>query len=74
VSAQTHTNTHKYANVVQVMGWGFFIFQSWIPLYLASLGVTSAKSTGLLAGMPWLAAGLVGAVASNLADGYVKSA
>uniref|UniRef100_A0A7S3VSY5 Major facilitator superfamily (MFS) profile domain-containing protein n=1 Tax=Dunaliella tertiolecta TaxID=3047 RepID=A0A7S3VSY5_DUNTE len=55
-----------------VMGWGFFIFQSWIPLYLASLGVASSTSTGLLAGMPWLAAGLVGAVAGNLADGFIR--
>ncbi len=45
---------------------------SWIPLYLASLGVASSTSTGLLAGMPWLAAGLVGAVAGNLADGWVQ--
>lgn len=45
--------------------------RSWIPLYLGSLGVQGAAATGLMAGLPWLTAGLVGAVAGSAADGLI---
>ena len=40
--------------VHSVIGWGFFILQSWIPTYLNHLGMTDLKTVGLLSALPWL--------------------
>lgn len=56
-----------------VIGWGFFILQSWIPMYLQSLGVGSLGNAGLLASLPWLAAAGVGAVAGSFADKMIQT-
>jgi len=34
--------------------FSFFILQSWIPTFLASLGLASLSSIGLLSSLPWL--------------------
>lgn len=36
-----------------VIGWGFFIFQFWIPTYLKDLGAHSLESMGMLSALPW---------------------
>ncbi|DBA75546.1 TPA: hypothetical protein ACH3X2_009106 [Trebouxia sp. C0005] len=58
--------------VHSVIGWGFFILQSWIPTYLNHLGMTDLKTVGLLSALPWLgtaiAAVLAGRVAGHLRD------
>lgn len=46
---------------------------SWIPLYLQSLGSQSATGTGLLAGLPWLAAGLGGTVAGQVSERLMRA-
>ena len=40
--------------VHSVIGWGFFILQSWIPTYLTQLGVTDLRTVGLLSALPWV--------------------
>ena len=35
------------------IGWGFFIFQSWIPTYLSALGARDLESMGMLSALPW---------------------
>ena len=40
--------------VHSVIGWGFFILQSWIPTYLNHLGMTDLKTVGLLSALPWV--------------------
>ncbi|KAG2485869.1 hypothetical protein HYH03_015452 [Edaphochlamys debaryana] len=55
-----------------VIGWGFFVLQAWIPLYLQSLGVADLASAGLLASLPWLAAALTATLAGGLADRLVR--
>ena len=40
--------------VHSVIGWGFFILQSWIPTYLNSLGMTDIRAVGLLSALPWV--------------------
>lgn len=42
-----------------VIGWGFFILQNWIPMYVTRLGVSQLSSAGLLSSLPWLAASVV---------------
>lgn len=37
------------------IGWGFFLFQNWIPTYLQSLHVNDAMLRGLLSALPWMA-------------------
>ena len=39
--------------VHSVIGFGFFILQSWIPTYLSHLGVTDLKIVGALSALPW---------------------
>ena len=36
-----------------VIGWGFFIFQFWIPTYLKTLGPLDLESMGALSALPW---------------------
>ena len=36
-----------------VIGWGFFIFQFWIPTYLSALGAHNLESMGALSALPW---------------------
>ena len=36
-----------------VIGWGFFIFGTWIPTYLDYLGVTDLRTAGYLSALPW---------------------
>jgi len=36
------------------IGWGFFLFQNWIPTYLHSLNVNDPILRGLLSALPWL--------------------
>ena len=52
-----------------VMGWGFFLMQNWLPMYVSSLGTQALAETGKASSMPWLAAALVGMVAGSMADG-----
>lgn len=40
--------------VHSVIGFGFFVLQSWIPAYLTHLGVTDLTQVGLLSGIPWV--------------------
>ena len=40
--------------VHSVIGFGFFVLQSWIPAYLTHLGVTDLNRVGLLSGVPWV--------------------
>lgn len=40
--------------VHSVIGFGFFILQSWIPTYLSHLGVTDLKTVGALSALPWV--------------------
>ncbi|DBB03799.1 TPA: hypothetical protein ACH3X3_011103 [Trebouxia sp. C0006] len=58
--------------VHSVIGWGFFILQSWIPTYLNHLGMTDLKTVGLLSALPWvgtaIAAVLAGKLAGHLRD------
>ena len=35
------------------IGWGFFIFQFWIPTYLSALGAHDLESMGMLSALPW---------------------
>uniref|UniRef100_A0A383WD31 Major facilitator superfamily (MFS) profile domain-containing protein n=1 Tax=Tetradesmus obliquus TaxID=3088 RepID=A0A383WD31_TETOB len=55
-----------------VMGYGFFILQNWIPMYLASLGGQGLAVTGGLSSIPWLAATLVGPLAGQAADRLIR--
>jgi MFS family permease len=55
-----------------VMGWGFFLLQNWLPLYLASLGPQALVETGRLSSMPWLAAALVGMLMGSASDGLIQ--
>lgn len=50
------------------IGWSFFIMSAYLPQYLTFLGIGSLTSTGFLAGLPFLAAAIVGAVAGGFAD------
>ncbi len=36
-----------------MIGWGFFIFQFWIPTYLKTLGALDLESMGALSALPW---------------------
>lgn len=54
------------------IGWGFFIFQNWMPLYMASLGGADLVLTGLLSGLPWLAAAAAGVLAGTVADSLLS--
>lgn len=40
--------------VHSVIGFGFFVLQSWIPAYLTHLGLTDLNRVGLLSGVPWV--------------------
>lgn len=37
------------------IGWGFFLFQNWIPTYLQSLNVNDSILRGILSASPWMA-------------------
>jgi hypothetical protein len=52
-----------------VMGWGFFLMQNWLPMYVSSLGPQALAETVRASSMPWLAAALVGMVAGSTSDG-----
>lgn len=55
------------------MGYGFFILQNWIPMYLASVGGQSLAVTGGLSSLPWLAATFAGPLAGKQADALIKA-
>lgn len=55
------------------MGYGFFILQNWIPMYLSSVGGQSLAVTGGLSSIPWLAATLVGPLVGRQADAMIKA-
>ncbi|PNW88294.1 hypothetical protein CHLRE_01g023000v5 [Chlamydomonas reinhardtii] len=57
-----------------VIGWGFFVLQSWLPMYLQSLGVRDLASAGLLSSLPWLAAAFTATLAGGTADRMVRAA
>lgn len=52
-----------------IIGCGFFLFQSFLPMYVASLGSQGLRVTGQLSSMPWLAAAVAGMMAGAAADG-----
>lgn len=48
----------EYAALIyhhSAIGFGFFLFQNWIPTYLQSLNVTDAVLRGWLSALPWAA-------------------
>lgn len=49
-----------------VIGFGFFVLQSWIPTFLHSLGVSNLRTLGVLSAMPWLLTAAVAAVSGKL--------
>lgn len=49
-----------------VIGFGFFVLQSWIPTFLHGLGITNLKSLGFLSAIPWLLTALVAAFSGKL--------
>ena len=51
-----------------VIGWGFFLFQNWIPTFLQHMNVTQPITRGLLSAMPWIAP----AVLSFVFRGYFE--
>ncbi|BDA50497.1 Sodium-dependent phosphate transport protein 1, chloroplastic [Coccomyxa sp. Obi] len=51
-----------------VIGWGFFIFQAWMPSYLHSMGAADLGSMGMLSALPWAASAFGGLGAGWLAD------
>eukprot|EP00775_Hariotina_reticulata_P008736 gene8736-8916_t len=55
-----------------IIGFGFFLFQSFLPMYIASLGSQGLRVTGQLSSMPWLAAAVAGMMAGAAADGLIK--
>lgn len=38
-----------------VIGWGFFLFQNWLPTFLQHMNVVNPVPRGLLSAMPWVA-------------------
>jgi len=50
------------------IGWGFFILQNWVPLYVSHLGITRLSLAGALSSLPWLAAAAAAVAAGALAD------
>uniref|UniRef100_A0A383VPL3 Major facilitator superfamily (MFS) profile domain-containing protein n=1 Tax=Tetradesmus obliquus TaxID=3088 RepID=A0A383VPL3_TETOB len=56
-----------------VIGFGFFLMQNWMPLYMASLGSQGLAVTGRLSSMPWLAAAVAGMLAGSAADSLIRS-
>lgn len=50
------------------MGYGFFILQNWIPMYLASVSGHDLAVVGGLSSIPWLAAALVGPMVGRMSD------
>jgi nitrate/nitrite transporter NarK len=56
---QSHTGRWaEYATLIwahSVIGWGFFLFQNWIPTFLQHMHVTNPVTRGLLSAMPWVA-------------------
>jgi ACS family sodium-dependent inorganic phosphate cotransporter len=49
-----------------VIGFGFFVLQSWIPTFLHGLGITNLKSLGFLSAIPWLLTAVVAAFSGKL--------
>ena len=62
--------------VHSVIGFGFFILQSWVPTYLSYLGVTDLKTVGALSALPWLVSfsASAAAAAAVVADATVVAA
>lgn len=55
-----------------VIGFGFFVLQSWIPTFLHGLGITNLKSLGLISALPWLLTAFV-SVFSGRISMYLES-
>jgi MFS family permease len=51
-----------------VIGFGFFVLQSWVPTFLYHLGTTDLTTLGLLSAAPWLFTAAVAVRAGSLAD------
>lgn len=51
-----------------VIGFSFFVLQSWIPIYIYSLERFELGTVGLLSALPWLAAAAVSVVAGMTFD------
>ena len=48
----------EYAALIwahSVIGWGFFLFQNWLPTFLQHMDVSHPINRGLLSAMPWIA-------------------
>ena len=53
------------------INWGFFIMQSWLPIYLAkSLGL-SLGSSGLMSALPWFLTAAMALSSGQVADGLL---
>lgn len=51
-------NLPEYAALIwahSVIGWGFFLFQNWLPTFLQHMNVSHPISRGLLSALPWIA-------------------
>ncbi|KAL3156017.1 hypothetical protein ABBQ32_013005 [Trebouxia sp. C0010 RCD-2024] len=70
VSASTAGNMGQVVAlcwVHSVIGFGFFILQSWVPTYLSHLGMTDLKTVGALSALPWVGTALAAVLAGKLA-------
>jgi hypothetical protein len=48
----------EYAALIwahSVIGWGFFMFQNWLPTYLQFMNVNDPLVRGILSALPWIA-------------------
>ncbi|GAX85008.1 hypothetical protein CEUSTIGMA_g12429.t1 [Chlamydomonas eustigma] len=56
-----------------VIGWGFFVMSSWLPMYLTSLGHDkSLLNVGVMSSLPYLATAVVMTFAGTIADKLIN--
>eukprot|EP00892_Ulva_mutabilis_P007995 jgi/Ulvmu1/5568/UM023_0105.1 len=80
VAGMTWPEIRDYAALIyhhSAIGWGFFLFQNWLPTYLQSLHISDAILRGFLSALPWLpCVGLAlafGAIFENLRKGGMSA-
>lgn len=62
-----------------VIGFGFFVLQAWVPIFLYSLGGSHSATLdlatlGILSALPWMFTAAIAALAGNAADWLQSSA
>jgi MFS family permease len=55
-----------------VIGWGFFLINQWLPLYLSSLGIRNSTTLGLLSCIPLVCAAVGTTAWGSLADRQIR--